>query len=371
MDNLHLQQFIRFVLVLVSIFLLIFAFIQSLPYLFPFYIAFFISWTIQPFIKLIENRFRLPRLFAVLFIMGLLGLLSLSILTLAIAEFIKGVAHLSHGLPVHLEQLIAYTMDRATELFTPLISKVETIIGRLNHQQQHSLFDYLEVLKVKASHTGADLLNNIFTGITSLLASLPGSLTTVLIGVLATFFIAKDWDLIIIWISKIIPHAVYVKARTFPSAIKQTIGGILKAQMLMVTVSTIIIGIGLSFLHVSYALTITFFAALVDFIPYIGTGIIFLPWIIFQFLSGEFEMAIALAVLYMIVVITRQVLEPKLLSVQFGVPPILLLISLFAGFQLFGMYGIILSPFLLVVIKTLHESGILGMVWFFIKGKEE
>ncbi|ARI76821.1 sporulation integral membrane protein YtvI [Halobacillus mangrovi] len=368
MDYLHVHQFLRFGFVCLSFVFIVFIVFTSIPYLYPFYMAFLLAWLIQPFIKLLEKRFRLPRVIAVLFIMLLLSLLSLSLITLLIAEFVRGLAHLSHGLPGHAENLIAYTMDKVTEIFTPLIAKLESVVGKLNQKQQHSLFDYLEAVKIKASNTGAELLNNVFTGLTSLLASLPGSLATILFGVLATFFIAKDWDKIMNGITKLVPDKIFSKAKQVPEAIKQTIGGVVRAQLIMVAISTAIIGIGLSIIHVPYAVTITLFAALVDFVPYIGTGVIFLPWVIYQFLSGEIEMAIALISIYVIVLITRQVLEPKLLSVQFGVPPILLLISLFAGFQLFGVYGIIISPFLLVLIKTMYESGILSMIWFFIKG---
>ncbi|WP_075034588.1 AI-2E family transporter [Halobacillus dabanensis] len=167
---------------------------------------------------------------------------------------------------------------------------------------------------------------------------------------------------------KIIPVFVSDRVSVFRSELYRTIKGIIKAQCTLVMISAIIIATGLYFIGASHVLTITLLTAFVDFIPYVGTGIVFLPWILYQFFSGDFAMTICLSILYMVVMVTRQALEPKLLATHFGVPPILLLISLFLGFQLFGGFGMLISPIILMIVQTIHKSGVGREVWIYIKG---
>ena len=78
----------------------------------------------------------------------------------------------------------------------------------------------------------------------------------------------------------------------------------------------------------------------VDFIPYIGVGTVFIPWILYQFFTEQFMLTIQLSILYIIVIIARQILEPKILASSIGIHPLIALIILFIGIQSFGILGV-------------------------------
>jgi predicted PurR-regulated permease PerM len=108
----------------------------------------------------------------------------------------------------------------------------------------------------------------------------------------------------------------------------------------------------------------------VDVIPYLGTGAIFVPWIVFEVISGEINLAIGLGVIYLIVLVQRQIMEPKILSSNIGLDPLATLIALFVGYKLLGFLGLIAGPVLLVIINTLHRANVFRDTWAFIIGKK-
>ncbi len=336
--------------------------------LYPFVIAFILSAFLQPFILLLHQQLKIPRFAATLLILLFFITLTAAMLTLFVAELIKGIQFLSAGIPGQFAQLSTHLINQTMHLINPIIAAIEKITYKLNINQEQSIEVYTEMLKEKITRSGMEFLNLLFDGITFFLAAVPTSITNILIIFLATFFICKDWPFIISWTFRLIPKGFSDRLTTIRFELKHTLKGLIKAQCTLVMISTAIIAAGLYFIQAPYILTITFLIAIVDFIPYIGTGAIFLPWIIYQFFSGEFNMTISLTILYMIVIITRQILEPKLLADHFGVPPILLLLTLFVGYQLFGGYGIILSPLVLMFIQTLHKTGVLSEITAFIKG---
>ena len=131
-----------------------------------------------------------------------------------------------------------------------------------------------------------------------------------------------------------------------------------------------IILIGLFILRVDYAVTIALITGFVDLLPYVGTGLIFVPWIIYQAITGNIGLAIGLAVLYVVVLVQRQLMEPKVLSSNIGLDPLATLIALFIGFKLIGFLGLIVGPVALVILTTLHRANVFRDLWTFIKGKE-
>jgi sporulation integral membrane protein YtvI len=121
-------------------------------------------------------------------------------------------------------------------------------------------------------------------------------------------------------------------------------------------------------LGVNYSITIALICGLVDIIPYLGTGTIFIPWIIFEFIAGNTSLAIGLSVLYIIVVVQRQLIEPKVLSSSIGLDPLATLIALFIGFKLIGFLGLIAGPVVLVIFNTLQRANVFKAIWTFIIG---
>src|SRR5690606_4485163 len=118
-----------------------------------------------------------------------------------------------------------------------------------------------------------------------------------------------------------------------------------------------------------YAITIGLLTGLVELLPYLGTGTVFVPWIIYLFFKGNFDLVIGLSILYGLIVIFRHIIEPKGFADSVGLDPLLTLVALFVGLRLFGFLGLIIGPVSLVVINALIRAGVFMDIWKYIKGR--
>ena len=126
----------------------------------------------------------------------------------------------------------------------------------------------------------------------------------------------------------------------------------------LVEIAIVLVIIGLLLLRVPYAVTIGLLIGLVDLLPYLGTGAVFVPWILYAVVDGSYAFAFGLAVLFGIIVIARQLAEPKIYSSSIGLNPLATLIAIFVGLKLFGIVGLIVGPALLVIAFSLHRADV-------------
>ncbi len=125
-----------------------------------------------------------------------------------------------------------------------------------------------------------------------------------------------------------------------------------RAYLLLGLLTFLEMFIGLALLRIPYAFILAWVIALVDFLPLLGTGAVLLPWAAVCALMGQAGTAIGLLVLYGVSAIIRQVLEPKLVGRGLGLHPLLSLISMYAGLELFGFAGLLLAPLLVAVVRS-------------------
>jgi sporulation integral membrane protein YtvI len=136
----------------------------------------------------------------------------------------------------------------------------------------------------------------------------------------------------------------------------RAMSGYFRAQgILMVMVGAISV-IGLMFLRSPYALLLGLLFAALDFLPILGPALILLPWALVSMLMGNMRQAIGLLVIWGIITIARQVLQPKILGTQMGAHPLASLMSIYIGFRIFGIFGLILGPALLMICIAIFET---------------
>lgn len=131
----------------------------------------------------------------------------------------------------------------------------------------------------------------------------------------------------------------------------------IKAQAKMISITFIVILIALVLLGVENAFVIAVVSAIFDILPLLGVGTIFIPWIIYLIIVGKISLAIWLSALFLVVVLTRQILEPKITGDSLGVSAFTMLAFMIVSLSLFGVSGVILSPILMILIKALYDQG--------------
>lgn len=152
-------------------------------------------------------------------------------------------------------------------------------------------------------------------------------------------------------------RSTFVYKYTVPviDGLKETLGGYLKTQGIIILVVSVICLLGLIILKNPYALLIGIVIAVLDAFPIIGSGSILVPWAIVYIFQGRIKEAVIISVTYFLCLCAREILEPKLMGQSTGLRPIYIFAAFYVGIKLFGIAGIILGPVALVTIKTIYD----------------
>lgn len=323
---------------------------------YPFVVGLCLAFLLNPLVNFIQEKGRISRWLSVSIV--LIGILALTIglITVLISEIIMGTNYLSQSVPFHFQTLIFKFKDLFTQKVMPIYEQISAIFYSLDSDHQETILTYIETITVHITSNVSIAIQSILNGTSDFLLALPNLATVIIFSLLATFFISKDWYKLVFIFRKWIPKSIVERTKDIMVSLKKAFFGFLLAQLTLISITCIIVLVGLLILRVDYPITIALIIAIVDLLPYLGTGLIFIPWILYTFLSGQLPLTIGLSILYGVVVIQRQIMEPKVLSSNIGVDPLATLISLFVGYKLFGFLGLIIGPVILVFIQTLHNA---------------
>lgn len=130
----------------------------------------------------------------------------------------------------------------------------------------------------------------------------------------------------------------------------------LKTQGILISLVAVVCTVGFFFVRPEYALLLGIFVAVFDAFPILGSGLILMPWAVISVFQGKVIASCVLFVMYLICLLIRQILEPKLLGNRIGLSALTALIAVYVGVELFGILGVVLGPFLFVVLQTVLDE---------------
>lgn len=337
----------------------------------PFIIGFFLSLIINPLVIFIQNKTNMPRGFAVLTsIIIIIGVISAAI-TLLVTEIIQGFSHLSKIVPEHYKKFSQYIQDMYETNILPIINNLLSMFKDLEQGSKSTLLDSLQFVGERLTDTFSTVIQGTGNGLYFIISKLPNFATILIISLLATFFISKDWERIILQLHDKIPEKIQLRINQVYEGLQRALLGFLKAELKLTFITACIVFTGLLILRVEHALSIALIVWIVDFLPYIGAILVFLPWALYSFFTGDIFLGTGLSILYGLIVLQRQLIKPKILASSIGISPLLTLFTMYVGFKVIGIIGIVLGPLTFIFIKILNETGILKEVWHFIIGKRE
>lgn len=200
-------------------------------------------------------------------------------------------------------------------------------------------------------------VTTFLTGLIGYVSSFSTFIFNFVVGIILAYFLSieiKTWK----------RAATDKTPRTFKSAffflrdnVFKGIASYIKAQAKMISITFIVILIALILLGVDNAFIIAVVAAIFDVLPLLGVSTLFIPWIIYLFIVGKLSLAIWLSALLLVVILTRQILEPKITGDSLGVSAFTMLSFMIISLSLFGIAGVILSPILVILVKSLYDQG--------------
>ena len=111
--------------------------------------------------------------------------------------------------------------------------------------------------------------------------------------------------------------------------------------------------VGFLIIDVEYYFLLSVILALIDFLPVLGVGLALIPWGLFLLATGDLYRGMGLLILYAVIMITRQITEPRIIGDSLGIHPLVTLFAMYLGFTLFDIVGMILGPVAALIVKSL------------------
>ncbi|WP_027414783.1 sporulation integral membrane protein YtvI [Aneurinibacillus terranovensis] len=368
----RLFQVLRFLFVAAVVYTAYVLVVFLTPLLYPFLIGFIIAYLINKPVDRLERNKRWPRWLAVTIVLALVILIFLSIVTMLVTQLVIETGNLINTLPSYIDQLTTYFRNFLSQgVITGIYDRFVNLYSTLDETYKLKIQENFSEGMSRIAVSGTVLTKNILSGIRNFLSSVPNAATVMVISVLSSFFISKDYHKIKRKMREWIPIEHIQRGVHVVHDLQRALFGYIKAQLTLISITSVIVIIGLLIIGVPYAISIGLLTGLADLMPYVGTGSVFIPWIAYAVFSGDFPLVIGLSILFAIVIIFRQIMEPKIVATNVGLDPLLTLIALFAGMKLFGFLGLILGPVLLVVFNALRNAGVFKDLWNYIRGPVE
>ncbi|HLV08687.1 MAG TPA: sporulation integral membrane protein YtvI [Halanaerobiales bacterium] len=322
-------------------------------YFTPFIIGAVLASLINPLVNYFENTLGFKRSKAVLLLMCF-------ILILLLLFFLSGVSYIYLELNSLVRQLPDYqTIDKQLQWLLSRNLRLQEFINSLEISEslRKTLNENLELL-YNGIKNGLLIISN---GLLDLLGRLPRVLSIFFLSLIATFFISRDIDLINRFILGIFPRKMRKRIFNLEKELANSAVKFVRAELILILITGIICTTGLLLYGNPYALTIGIATALLDLIPLIGPALIFIPWVIINFLLGFTGESFQLLILYTIMAAVRQGLEAKVMGNNLGIHPLAMMIALYTGYKLLGALGFIIGPSVLVIVRISYQIGLLPM----------
>lgn len=339
---------VSFIMLLIIVILLNF----SITYLTPFIIAVLFASLINPIVNKLENFHKIERSLAAFIVLSFFIFLFLLFLFIGMSQVYLELNRLLHNIPDYNtlgKQLnwILQNNNRLEELINNL--KMSPIIKKTLNENLQIIYNTLK-----------DSIIYIVNYLLTILRKLPLILTILLLSCIATYFISRDLDKINKFIMGIFPNSFRSKIYRIEKELISSAIGFIRAELILILITGIITFFGLFLMRNEYALILGISVSFLDLIPIIGPGLLFIPWIIFNMISGNLLFAVKLLIIYTIAAAIRQVIEGKIIGFHLGLHPLATMMSFYVGYRLLGTVGFIIGPATLVLGKAIYTSGILS-----------
>lgn len=303
----------RIFLVLIAIILTILAFKLAIFYM-PFLIAFIISLIIEPLIKKLMNKFKITRRLSSIIVFVITFGIIIGLLAWGIATIVSESSNL---------------LSDFNNYYDNIYLQVQKLLEKFNSVKLRFSKELIDIIE-KNSFTILDNISNYFQnflmGIVNGIKLIPCMMIYVGVTILALYFICTDKIYMLDELEHHLPEKWMKELSMHIRELIKVLGGYLKAQMTLILISFIISLIGLYImyfagLNVGFPLIIALAIAFVDALPILGSGTVMVPWGILSGLNGDLKLGISIIVLWIVMSVTRQFIEPKVVSRKYWNSP--------------------------------------------------
>lgn len=330
---------------------LIFALLKyGLPLFMPFVIAFVIAFVLKPLINFITEKTPLSRKAVSILVLIVVYAVLVTLIVLLGGKIVVFLSDWFGKLPAFYKNSIVPTFESASGFFDGFVERLDPDLLKFLNVASESLAQSISNIVSSISSSAVGMVTGVATKV-------PWFVVAFILTIIASFFLVADYYTVTSFITKQLPERAVHMLFTIKDYTVNVLFKFGRAYLILMSITFAEVFIGLLILGFKHAFPIAIITAIVDILPVFGTGTVLIPWAVFQLIAGEWFQGIGLLVLYLIITLVRQVIEPRIIGRQIGLYPLLTLICMFVGARLFGFWGMFGLPITLVVIIHLNRAG--------------
>lgn len=326
-----------------------------LPWFLPFLLAFVLAAAIEPLVGRLCRKGVKREIAA-----GLCVLIALAALTGVLWLLLHRTAAELRGLVQQLPELAA-SVSATLELWK---DRLLALCKRAPAGMDVWLERALAALQEQLLQFPASLSARLPAWLSAAAGAAPGALLFTVTAVIGFYFTSASYPSLLHAFARMLPEEALARARIMRRDLRRTLGRWVKAQLMLLLFTFAELTVAFLLLKTEYALLLALGIALIDALPVLGAGTVLLPWALYDFLTGATPQAIGLAVTYVAVTVLRNSIQPKLIGDQLGLPPLVSLASIYVGWKVCGVIGMLTFPILAISGKQLIDSGVLRRAYY-------
>lgn len=346
----YLKLLVNFLILTITVLAIVYLLPRIIWFFLPFVIGWIISVIANPLVKFLEKHIKMVRKHSSMIII-------IAVLALIVTGGYFAIAKLGGEAASLINNLPAIYLNISEE-FQEVGEKLQVVFDRLPRNIQEGILEannnittYLGNLVGAVGMPTVEAAGNFAKNI-------PSSLISIIMTILSSYFFIADREKILEFINKNVPYAIRKNIDAVVLDFKQVVGGYFKAQFKIMFIVAVILLVGFYILGVDYAILLALLIALLDFLPFFGTGTALIPWAAVKFVTADYQLAIGLVIIYAVSQLVRQLIQPKIVGDTIGLDPLSTLFFLYIGYKLKGVLGMILAIPVGMILINLFKRGV-------------
>lgn len=310
------------------------------PLVIPFFAAFLLAKLLHPLVDRLEGKLKLKRSVWSSILVGALLLLLGAALFFFLKTLVGQIKNVVDNLDLYKQQAGAFWQECCCQ--------IENITGIKAELIQNGVEKQIPEFMGRAK---SNMIPTVMNGTILYAKNMFVFVGVCFVVVISTILILKDYKKMR---ASLEGHPVggmvlQVCRRAYDAG-----GAYIKSQIVIMVLITMVCVAGLYFSGNEYALLAGCGIGICDAMPFLGTGTVFVPWAILEMLQGRYMLAAIYTIIYTICSLMREILEPKLLGNKLGMHPLAVVVSMYVGLEVYGLWGFALGPLTYILIKEIY-----------------
>ncbi|MDR2505125.1 MAG: sporulation integral membrane protein YtvI [Oscillospiraceae bacterium] len=340
--------------VLAVIAILVFLF----PYVAPFIVAILIAALIEPVVKLVAKAFpklRFARTVAsaicTIIVLAILLVVSLTVMARVLSELRLAAM----TLPKSVSQWVA----DATTWVKVNLDNVEMLDDAIRTYIE----DLITTLGRSATQFATTSATTVVRGVwNTATVTVPQILLFITITFMSIFYFSADRIRIFSFLQNLVPHVMRENGRLVKANLFRGVFSQIRASLIMLVITFAELSLGFISIRMDYAVLLALIISLFDALPIVGAGLFLLPLSIYGFFTNNILHGVGLLLIYLVIGIVRQTVEPRIIGKNIGLHPLATMLAMYISYKLIGLSGMLLGPIVMSLCKIVVELSALPAI---------